>query len=221
MSLARALEPEVMDTEEDARAYDSMDHAAVNAAFCDDLLSHAPDLAYALDVGSGTCLLPIALCMRVSTARIKAIDLSASMLELGRSHVERAGLAGAIELALEDAKALPVPDKTFSAVVSNSVVHHIPEPAAVLREMVRVLRPGGLLFVRDLVRPEDEATLAALVHTYAASDTAYQRSLFDASLRAALSLDELREMLRSLGVPPECAQKTSDRHWTLAFREPS
>lgn len=221
MPLTRVLEPEVMDTRDDALAYDSMDHAAVNAAFCDDFLAQAPDLAYALDVGTGTCLLPIELCKRVATARIKAIDLSASMLDVGRSHVERAGLTGAITLALADAKALDEPDMTFSAVLSNSIVHHIPEPVVVLREMLRVLRPGGLLFVRDLVRPEDEASVAALVQTYAANDTPYQRALFDASLRAALSLDEVREMLRSLQVPPECAQKTSDRHWTLAFRRPS
>ncbi|KYF80819.1 ubiquinone biosynthesis methyltransferase UbiE [Sorangium cellulosum] len=219
MSLVRVLEPEVMDTDEDARAYDSMDHAAVNTAFCDALLSQGPDLAYALDVGTGTCLLPIELCKRVPAARLKAIDLSTSMLALGRSHVEQAGLTAAITLAVVDAKELPEPDETFSAVLSNSIVHHIPEPMAVLREMLRVLQPGGLLFVRDLVRPETEASLAALVAMYAANDTAYQRALFDASLRAALSLDELREMLRSLQIPPECAQMTSDRHWTLAFRK--
>ncbi|WP_437295780.1 class I SAM-dependent methyltransferase [Sorangium sp. So ce426] len=221
MSLVRVLEPEVMDTDEDARAYDSMDHAAVNTAFCDALLSHNPGLAYALDVGTGTCLLPIELCRRAPAARIKAIDLSAAMLDLGRRHVEQAGLTEAIALALVDAKALPEPDETFSAVLSNSIVHHVPEPAQVLREMLRVLQPGGLLFVRDLVRPEDEASVAALVDTYAANDTAYQRALFDASLRAALSLDEVREVLRSLRIPPECAQVTSDRHWTLAFRRAS
>ena len=41
---------------------------------------------------------------------------------------------------------------TFGAVMSNSIVHHIPEPASVLAEMVRVAAPGGLLFVRDLLR---------------------------------------------------------------------
>ncbi|WP_437277616.1 class I SAM-dependent methyltransferase [Sorangium sp. So ce375] len=221
MSLVRVLEPEVMDTDEDARAYDSMDHAAVNTAFCDALLSHNPGLGYALDVGTGTCLLPIELCRRVPTARIKAIDLSASMLDLGRRRVEQAGLTESIALALADAKALPEPDEAFSAVLSNSIVHHIPEPLHALREMLRVLQPGGLLFVRDLVRPEDEASTAALVDTYAANDTAYQRALFEASLRAALSLEEVRGMLRSLRIPPECAQVTSDRHWTVAFRRAS
>ncbi|WP_437763663.1 class I SAM-dependent methyltransferase [Sorangium sp. So ce281] len=99
MSLVRVLEPEAMDTDEDARAYDSMDHAAANTAFCDALLSHNPGLATALDVGAGTCLLPIALCRRAPAARIEAIDLSAAMLELARRHVEQAGLAARGALA--------------------------------------------------------------------------------------------------------------------------
>jgi hypothetical protein len=87
--------------------------------------------------------------------------------------------------------------------------------------MHRVLQPGGLLFVRDLHRPESGAAVRALVDAYAVNDTAYQRALFDASLRAALALDELRELLGPLGVPPGCVQKTSDRHWTLSFRKPA
>ena len=56
--------------------------------------------------------------------------------------------------------------------VSNSIVHHIPEPIAVFVEMVRVVRPGGVLFVRDLLRPDDEPTLRNLVELYAAGANA-------------------------------------------------
>ena len=44
-------------------------------------------------------------------------------------------------------------DASFDAVMSNSIVHHIPKPDDALAEMLRVLRPGGFLFVRDLLRP--------------------------------------------------------------------
>jgi len=221
MSLQRVLEPEVMDTEEESIAYDAMDHSAVNVAFCDDLLAHHPDLTSTLDVGTGTGLIPIELCRRAPAARVLGVDLAASMLDLGRRNVERAALSGAISLELRDAKALPHADGSFSAVVSNSIVHHIPEPSAVLREMLRVLRPGGVLFVRDLHRPERDGDVTALVDTYAGDSTAHQRALFDASLRAALTLDELRAMLRALDVDADRAQMTSDRHWTLAYRRPA
>ena len=68
-----------------------------------------------------------------------------------------AGLAERIELVLADAKRLPFPDGAFPAVISNSIVHHIAEPADVLAEAVRVATPGGLQFHRDLCRPNDEA----------------------------------------------------------------
>ena len=58
MPLRRVLEPEVMDSDEEARDYDAMDHAGVNAAFCDDLTALAPDLGAVLDVGTGTARIP-------------------------------------------------------------------------------------------------------------------------------------------------------------------
>ena len=221
MSLSRVLEPEVMDSPEEARAYDAMDHSAVNALFCDDLLAlrPTPELGATLDVGTGTALIPIELCKRARGARVLGIDLAKSMLAVGRRNVEHNALSGVIELELADAKGLRWPDATFTAVVSNSIVHHIPEPLPVLREMLRVLRPSGWLFVRDLVRPADDAAVQKLVATYAANETPEQRALFDASLRAALDVRELREMVVAAGMPADCVSITSDRHWTLAHRK--
>jgi ubiquinone/menaquinone biosynthesis C-methylase UbiE len=220
MSLPRVLEPEVMDSEMEAREYDAMDHAGVNAAFCADLLARRPSLDPALDVGTGTALIPIALCRSAPRARVVAVDLAQSMLTLGARNVERAGLSGAITLSLADAKALPYPDGTFGCVVSNSILHHIPDPGPAIAEMLRVLRPGGLLFARDLLRPPTEAAVAALVAAYAARETPSQRALFEASLRAAFTLDELRALAEARGMPPSAVAKTSDRHWTLAYEKP-
>lgn len=218
MSLSRVLEPEVMDSEEEAREYDAMDHGAVNARFCEDLLALAPDLDPTLDVGTGTALIPIELCRRTPAARVVAIDLADSMLALGARNVARAGLAHAITLRRGDAKSLEHGRASFACVMSNSIVHHIPDPGPVLGDMVRVLRPGGLLFVRDLLRPESDAAVRALVDTYAAGETERQRGLFDASLRAALTLAEVRALAAAHGVPAGAVTPTSDRHWTLAWR---
>ena len=51
--------------------------------------------------------------------------------------------------------------------ISNSIIHHIPDPIAVFLEMVRVVQPGGVLLVRDLLRPDDEPSLTNLVDLYA------------------------------------------------------
>jgi ubiquinone/menaquinone biosynthesis C-methylase UbiE len=171
-----------------------------------------------LDVGTGTALIPIELCRRRAGCRVMAADAAVSMLELARYNVEVAGLVSRIELAHVDAKRLPFQDGLFDVVMSNSIVHHIPQPVHVLREAVRVVRLGGLLFFRDLLRPEDGGQLAALVQAYAGNATASQQKMFAESLHAALSLAEIRELVVSLDFAAETVSQTSDRHWTWSAR---
>jgi ubiquinone/menaquinone biosynthesis C-methylase UbiE len=225
--LTRLLEPELMDSDQDAREYDAMDHRAVNQAFVADL-SHAltdwslkrqvqsreaPRLTI-LDLGAGTGLIPIELCRILPKVRIVAVDAAASMLTVARENVSAAGLGARIELVLADAKRLPFPEASFPVVVSNSIVHHIAEPANVLAEAIRVASPGGLQFHRDLARPRDEAELERIVAIYAGDATPYQRKLFADSLRAALTPDEMQALVAELGFPTESVRPTSDRHWT-------
>jgi ubiquinone/menaquinone biosynthesis C-methylase UbiE len=212
--LPRILEPEVMDSAEEARDYDAMDHAAVNDLFVADFRAVWDCGNPILDVGTGTAQIPIALCKAEPSARIVAMDAAESMLAVGREHAVTAELTDRIELRLADAKRMPFPASTFAAVISNSIVHHIPEPATVLAEMIRVIRPGGRLFVRDLMRPAGEATLKHLVNQYAAGANDRQQTLFAESLRAALTLAEIRALVAAAGFATENVEATSDRHWT-------
>ena len=141
------------------------------------------------------------------------------MLDVAAKNVAAAGLGQAIELKLVDAKRLPFEDGEFPVVMSNSIIHHIPDPADCLAEMVRVVSPkGGLLFVRDLLRPADEEQLQHLVQTYAGDSDAHQQKMFAESLHAALTLDEIRALAGRFGIGADCIQQTTDRHWTLAWR---
>src|ERR1041384_5288624 len=177
MPLKRVLEPEVMDSAEEAADYDAMDHAEVNRRFVDDLLAAIRNSEFriqnsenenassgksafcilnsaldVLDLGTGTALIPIERCQRFADCRVMAADAAVSMLELARYNIEVNNLTSRIELAHVDAKKLPFRDAMFDVVMSNSIIHHIPEPIHVLRESVRVTKPGGLLFFRDLLR---------------------------------------------------------------------
>lgn len=228
--LDRVLEPEVMDTAEEAADYDSMDHGAVNARFCADLLVTRADLAGTiLDVGTGTALIPIELCKRVPNVDVVAIDLAEHMLDLGRRNVTHAGFESRIRLEKIDAKAMPYAGGQFRATISNSIVHHIPDPRAVFAEMWRVTAPGGVLFVRDLSRPESVAEVDRLVETYGGDPPAdaskkdsheRQKGLFRASLCAALTVSEVAAIVAAFGIPPDAVRATSDRHWTLACVKP-
>jgi ubiquinone/menaquinone biosynthesis C-methylase UbiE len=224
--LTRVLEPEVMDSPREAADYDAMDHAAVNQLFVDDFLAacgvgiKVPDTFFEiLDLGTGTAQIPIELLRRKPDLHVTAIDLADSMLALARINVEAAGFSRQIRLERVDAKGLPYPVQSFAAVISNSIVHHIPEPLGVLAEACRVLLHNGVLFVRDLLRPATNAQVQHLVATYAAVANQHQRQLFEASLRAALSLIEIREIVFQLGKDPDQVQQTSDRHWTWCNRQ--
>jgi ubiquinone/menaquinone biosynthesis C-methylase UbiE len=220
--LPRVLEPEAMDTPDEARDYDAMDHAAVNARFVADFLAaHGPCRGGAvLDAGTGPARIPIALCRADAVARVLGIDLAGHMLAVAQRNVAEAGLSGRIALQRADAKALPYPEGAFEAVVSNTIVHHIPDPAPVLASLLRQVAPGGTLFVRDLTRPDELSELERLVALYAGGESAAARALFAASLHAALTLAEVRAMIAPLGLPAASAMMTSDRHWTLAWRRP-
>ncbi|MBN9524172.1 class I SAM-dependent methyltransferase [bacterium] len=219
--LARVLEPEVMDTPDDARDYDAMDHSAVNATFAADFLARWDSRGMVLDVGTGTAQIPIELCRRHDSIFVVAVDLAEEMLALARKNVEAAGFTGRIRLTRIDAKGLPYHPGAFGAVVSNSIIHHIPEPTSTFAGMHAVCADGGLIFVRDLFRPPDEDTLRRLVATYAAGCNAHQMQLFADSLRAALTVEEVRELVGRLGYAPETVQATSDRHWTFAAVRPA
>jgi len=239
MPLDRILEPEVMDSPDEASDYDAMDHSEVNRRFVDNLLAAIANSEFRiqnseaeasigdpsefcvlnsaldiLDLGTGTALIPIELCRRFADCRVMAVDAAVSMLELARYNVEVNGLIERIQLAHVDAKRLPFGDATFDVVMSNSIVHHIPQPIDVLREAVRVAKPGGLIFIRDLLRPENDEQLRQIVETYAAGANDHQQQMFADSLHAALSLTEIRSLIASLGFAADTVQQTTDRHWT-------
>lgn len=224
--LARVLEPEVMDTAQEAIDYDRMDHRAVNEKFALDLLAAAAENSVdltagaILDLGTGTAQIPIVLCQQQPGLKIVAVDAAGSMLSLARQNTANAGLAQQIEIARCDAKQLPFADQSCLAVISNSIIHHIPRPELALHEAIRVAQPGGLLFFRDLLRPESLAELKALVNCYAGSENAHQQQMFADSLHAALALHEVRQMIADQGFDPQRAQQTSDRHWTWADCKP-
>ncbi len=219
MILERRLEPEVMDSAEEALDYDSMDHTEVNQRFVADLLAAGEVSGNVLDLGTGTAQIPIVLCQQQPDCRVMAIDLSIEMLDLGRYNIEAEGLIERITLDHVDAKDLPYEDDMFDTVISNSIIHHVADPTTVLSGAVRVVRAGGLLFFRDLMRPADEQTVERLVETYAGCENDHQRQMFADSLRAALTLEEIRTLVQQLGFAAESAQATSDRHWTWIARK--
>ncbi len=218
--MKRILEPEVMDTREEAEAYDAMDHTAVNIAFVERVVQLGASQGHFLDLGTGPAQIPIFLAQRCPKIQITGIDLSVNMLTLGEQHVAEAGLADRVTLECVDAKTLPYPDQSFDGVISNSIIHHLPDPLTAFREISRVVRPDVLILIRDLMRPDTPQAAQALVDRYAADDTPYQQKLFYDSFLAALTIPEIEVMLAQTGLTDAIVVQSSDRHWSVERSTP-
>jgi len=105
-----------------------------------------------LDVATGTGRLPVALLRERFAGRIVGLDLSLGMLQRAQAKLRDYGEQ--VGLVWQDASRLPFPDGVFDAVVSLESLEFFPRPADSLAEMVRVLRPGGVLFVTNRVGRE-------------------------------------------------------------------
>jgi demethylmenaquinone methyltransferase / 2-methoxy-6-polyprenyl-1,4-benzoquinol methylase len=113
-----------------------------------------------LDVATGTAAVAIELARRHG-CEVVGIDQSAEMLAAGRARVEAAGLSGHIRLEPGRAEDLPHPDASFDALTFTYLLRYVDDPAAVLSELARVVRPGGTIAMLEFHVPENPAARAA------------------------------------------------------------
>jgi len=212
--MERVLEPEVMDTAEEADGYDSMDHSEPNAAFVGRLVELGAR-GRMLDIGTGPGHIPLLVCERIADARVVGIDLARHMLAHAERHRLASRFAARVEYRIADAKGLDFDDASFDTVFSNTILHHIPDPKPFLAEARRVLKPGGVLLVRDLYRPATPERALDLVRLHAADASPYQQELFHASLKAALTPEELREVASAAGLADAEIVIDTDRHMSI------
>ena len=117
-------------------------------------LAGIPPGSHVLDVGCGTAELSLLLARMVGPAgRVTGIDISPGMLAVGRRKVERSPFRDRIRLEQGDALRLPYPDGAFDAVASAFVLRNVADLDRALREMARVVRPGGRIAVMELSHP--------------------------------------------------------------------
>ncbi|SKC48214.1 methyltransferase domain-containing protein [Okibacterium fritillariae] len=114
------------------------------------LVPHLVPGASVLDVGSGPGTITVDIGRRVAGGRVVGIDSAEDVRDQAQALADDNGLTN-VEFQVGDAYHLDFPDDTFDVVHAHQVLQHVADPVAVLREMRRVTKPGGVVAARDVI----------------------------------------------------------------------
>ncbi|HUZ45974.1 MAG TPA: class I SAM-dependent methyltransferase [Terriglobia bacterium] len=153
-----------------------------------------------LDAGTGTArlLLKMALRPEFKALRFIGTDYFPDMVELAARNARASGLAGRVEILHADVHALPFPDQSAFLVISRSTLHHWAQPVAALREIYRVLQPGGLALIHDVRR---DSTPQALREFNQMRQVA---SVEPSRLEEKYTTEEIRSFAAEAGLASRC-----------------
>lgn len=216
--MQRVLEPEIMDDPEQALIYAHADFAEENQGFVDRFREYFPEMAtgQVLDLGCGPADIPIRLVRAVPDLRVTGVDASAPMIEIGLKAVSAAGLADRI--TLRHSRFQTCATDRADAVISNSLLHHVPNPFQFWYAIKKLGKPGAFVLVMDLLRPATPEDAQDTVDRYAAEEPAILRRDFFNSLLAAFTEDEVAAQLAELNLSRLIIDVPDDRHWIVAGR---
>lgn len=221
--MKRVPEPELMEDEWQARAYSEADFAEPHAMFvrlCGEAWAGREVRGRLLDLGCGPADITVRLAEYYPGLAVDGVDGSLAMLRYGDERVRRHGLASRIRLIHGR-----LPEcalwSDYDAVASNSLLHHLRDPAVLWDTIRRCGRPGAPVFIMDLMRPGDESRAQDLVDRHAAGAPAVLRHDFFHSLLAAYRPDEVRAQLDEAGLGEFIVREVSDRHLAVSGLVPA
>ena len=217
--MERVLEKELMDDDEQALAYARADFAQENQTFVERFRDAFPEFVegHLLDLGCGPADIPIRLTRTYPRCRVTAVDGSPAMLRLAGEAVRASDVSDRIVLRHARVQGLSL-DEPADGVISNSLLHHLPNPLQFWDGVRRLVKPGGVVLVMDLLRPESPDDARALVDRYADGAPAILRRDFYNSLLAAFTDDEVASQLAEMNLSRLLIEVLDDRHWIVAGR---
>jgi ubiquinone/menaquinone biosynthesis C-methylase UbiE len=214
--MERILEPELMEDEEQCVAYAQADFEEENQGFVDRFLEYYPDLTagHVLDLGCGPADIPIRFARALPNCRVTGVDASPAMIRLAEEAVRQAGCADRVTLRCERVHSVTLPEPADAA-MSNSLLHHLPNPLQFWYGLMKMVKPGGRVLVMDLLRPDSPEAAQAIVDRYAAGAPAILRRDFYNSLLASFTEDEVASQLAELNLSRLLIDVVDDRHWVV------
>ena len=212
----RTLEPELMEDDAQVQAYASADFSQENQGFVDLFREYFPEFSegHVLDLGCGPGDIPIRLARAIPGCRITAVDASAPMIRVAEDRVRHAGLPDRITFRCERFQDLAGANMADAA-MSNSLLHHVPNPLQFWHKLRVAVKPGSPVLVMDLLRPESPEEAQAIVDRYASGAPDILRRDFYNSLLAAFTEDEISAQLAQMNLTRLIIDVPDDRHWVV------
>lgn len=217
--MKRRPEPELMDSEAQTLAYAEADFDEANTLFTERFLARFSDLparGRLADLGCGPGDITIRLARALPGWELTGLDAGPNMLKQAERRLADPSLAQRVRFRLAY---LPDPElhsAEWDAVVSNSLLHHLPRPAVLWDSIVQLGAPGAAVQVMDLMRPDSEDHAQRLVEHYAGDAPAVLREDFYRSLLAAYTPEEVSAQLIQAGLDRLKIESASDRHWIVS-----
>ncbi len=204
-----------MDDERQAIAYAQADFSSSNQLFVDGLVdAYGSKLGTVLDLGCGPGDIPIRLARAKSSVYVVAVDASEVMVYLAHDAAETADLLRRVRVVRGRIPGLRLRCGGFDAILSKDLLHHLPDPMVLWEEIKRLGRPGAVVYVMDLFRPETQDAARQIVESVSGGESEILKRDFYNSLLAAFTPDEVRDQLRRTGLDFE-VEVVSERHMRI------
>jgi trans-aconitate methyltransferase len=213
----RIPEAELMDDAAQALAYAQADFSAPHNHFIELFTERfgSDVTGTVLDLGCG----PGDICRRFSNAfpncLIHGVDGSSAMLELAESDNSAERLGSRIKYFLACLPDAGLPLRHYDVLISNSLLHHLNDPATLWDSITGLGRAGAVVFVMDLLRPENPQRARQLVEEYAGEEPAILQTDFFNSLLAAYRPEEVKSQLQQCQLSHLELEVVSDRHFIV------
>ena len=212
--MKRIPEPELMDDPEQARAYALADFAEPHQSFVDHFVRcfprHRPQRV--LDLGCGAADISIRFARAHPDCEITGVDGAEAMLVFAREAIAAAGVTARVRLRHMHLPAALAGAGIFDTVISNSLLHHLADPAVLWQTLAHLPAARTAVFVMDLMRPPSKQMARELVQQYADQEPEILKRDFYYSLCAAYRPDEIEVQLRASDLAHLQIEVVSDRH---------
>jgi FPC/CPF motif-containing protein YcgG len=190
-AMPRTPEPEKM-TDEEEDSYAQADYSVPHEKFAEEIIAR----------------------QKAGSWDLFGLDMSPRMLAYAsKSEKARCGPdQRPINWIAGDAKQTGFADDFFDAVICNSVLHHVKDALAFWREVKRMIKPDGFVFVRDLRRPSDLDTARGLVERHVGRESQVVQEHYLSSLQSAYTITEVERQLACVGLTGLSVIELEDRY---------